>query len=176
MSRQKPRKRLPVTRSSDNDKRRLRDPIPAKTWLDALAARATFQGYSKHKLDPREFGLEPFSGSREDATYCDGHAQFARRDAARIPILLRRGISAGLVGHKDDANGEDPTILWTVDDNGWIYEFRITVPGRAVYHGYPVLGTEAIARLVLARYVQHVYNTKNTALLPSVQQLQERYP
>jgi hypothetical protein len=174
MSRRKPRKRLAAARSSDNDKRRLRDPVPPKAWLDTLAGRATFQGYSKHKLDPRAFGLVPFTGSREDATYCDGHAQFTPRDVARVPSLLERGISAGLVGHNDDANG-DPTILWTVDDNGWIYETRITIPGQAVYHGYPVLGTEAIARLVLARYVQHVYDTKNIALFPSVQQLQERY-
>jgi hypothetical protein len=173
MSRRKPRERLVVARSSDNDKRRLRGPIPPKVWLTALASRASFQGYSKHKLAPRAFGLEPFAGPREDATYCDGHAQFGPRDLVRVPSLLQRGISSGLIGH-NDAQG-DPTILWTVDDNGWIYEARITIPGQAVYHGYPVLGTEAIARLVLARYVQHVYDTENKALFPSVQQLQERY-
>jgi hypothetical protein len=173
MSRRKPRQRLPVARSSDNDKRRLRDPIPPRDWLTSLADRASFQGSSKHKLDPRAFGLEPFTGSREDATYCDGHALFSPRDLDRIPSLLQRGILSGLIGH--NCVQGDPTILWTVDDNGWIYEARITIPGQAVYHGYPVLGTEAIARLVLARYVQHVYDTENDALLPSVQQLQERY-
>jgi hypothetical protein len=173
MSRRKPQPRLLVARSSDNDKRRLRDPIPPKVWLTSLADRASFQGYSKHKRDPRAFGLGPFTGLREDATYCDGHAQFCPRDLNRVPSLLQRGIFSGLIGH-NDAQG-DPTILWTVDENGWIYEARITIPRQAIYHGYPVLGTEAIARLVLARYVQYVYDTKNNALFPSVQQLQKRY-
>src|SRR5271169_324862 len=127
MPRRKPDKRLEILRSSDNDKRRLREPLPEKDWLAALAKRASFQGYSKHKLNPRAFGLEPFTGSRDDATYCDGHAQFGPAD---------------LIGH-NDAQG-DPTLIWAVDDNGWIYEGRITIPGRTLYHGYPVLRTEAI--------------------------------
>ena len=62
MARRKPDPRLVVARSSDNDKRRLREPIPTNAWLLALADRASFEGYSKHKLQPRAFGLEPFTG------------------------------------------------------------------------------------------------------------------
>ena len=137
MARRKPDPRLVVARSSDNDKRRLRMPLPPDDWLLAPADRATFEGYSKHKLHPQAFGLPPFTGHREDATYCDGHAHFAPADMQRLPALLRRGIIAGLVGH-NDAQG-DPTLIWMVYDNGWIYEGRLTIPGRVLYHGYPVL-------------------------------------
>lgn len=92
---------------------------------------------------------------------------------SRMPSLLRRGILAGLVG----ANSiqEDPTILWTIDDDGWIYESRITVPGRAEYHGYPVLRGEAIARPIIARFVQHAYDAVSDDLRKVAQRVQERY-
>jgi hypothetical protein len=173
MTRRKPNERFVVARSSNNEKRRVCEPVPTDAWLPALANRATFEGYSKHKLRPRAFGLEPFTGEREDATYCDGHAQFAPADMARAPNLLRRGILAGLVGH-NLAQG-DPTLVWSIDDNGWIYEARVTIPSRAVYHGYPVLQSEAIARPVIARYIEYVYDRGMAALVPSAQQLQERY-
>jgi hypothetical protein len=174
MTRRKPPKRLVTARSSDNEKRRLCEPIPTDAWLEALAQRASFEGYSKHKLQPRAFGLKPFTGEREDATFCDGHAGFAPADMTRVPTLLRRGILAGLVGH-NFAQG-DPTLMWTIDDNGWIYELRVTIPSRAIYHGYPVLPSEAIARLVVARYIQYVYDHgAEVALVPSAQRLQERY-
>jgi hypothetical protein len=173
MVRRKPDPRLVVARSSNNDKRRLREPLPADAWLLSLADRAVFEGYAKHKLRPRAFGLEPFTGQREDATYCDGHAGFTRADMPRAPILLRRGILSGLVGDNDSQG--DPTLIWTVDDNGWIYEGRVTIPGRAVYHAYPVLRSEAVARAVIARYIQYAYDRGMAALLPSVQQLQGRY-
>jgi hypothetical protein len=38
----------------------------------------------------------------------------------------------------------------------WIYEARITNPGSALYHGYPVLPNEAIARRVLVHYAEYV--------------------
>ena len=172
MTRQKPDPRITLERSSDNDKRRLREPAPPDTWLRDFADRASFEPYSKHKLNPRAFGLAPFTGQRVDATYCDGHAGFAPADMHRIPELLHRGILAGLVGDNDQQ--DDPTLIWTVDDSGWIYEGRLTIPGRSVYHGYPVLRTEAIARIVIPRYIQWVYD-KDGALFKSAQRVQERY-
>jgi hypothetical protein len=161
-----------VARSSNNDKRRLCEPVPPEAWLADLAERASFEAYSKHKLWPRPFGLQPFTGEREDATFCDGHAQFGPDDTQLAPDLLRRGILAGLVGH--NCSQGDPTLLWTVDNNGWIYEMRLTVPSRAIYHGYPVLQTEAIARMVIARYIAHVFD-RAMALHASAQRLQARY-
>ncbi|ABC21039.1 hypothetical protein [Rhodospirillum rubrum] len=173
MARRKPEPRRVIARSSSDDKRRLRDPVPPESWLLDLASRASFAGHPKHKWDPLAFGLPLFSGERPDATYCDHHARFTPADQARIPDLLRRGILAGLIG-SIDTHG-DPTLLWTVDDTGWIYEGRITIPGRALYHAYPVLPREAIARAVIARYLPYAYEPQAKNLVPSAQFLQDRY-
>lgn len=86
---------------------------------------------------------------------------------------MTRGIEAGLVGHKDKQG--DPSIIWAVDDNGWIYEARITTPTRGLYHGYPLLPSDAFARKVIARYTTYVYSFGNSQLTPSLEQALERY-
>lgn len=139
-----------MTRDGRNKERRLVEPAPDQTYREALAGRAEYGASPKHKHGPYKFGLSPYTGAKEDSTFCDAHADFRPTDMDRIPGLLLRGISAGLIG-KGDAKG-DPPLLWTVDDNGWIYEARITNPGQALYHAYPVLLNEAIARKVIERY------------------------
>ena len=52
---------------------------------------------------------------------------------------------AGLIGHTK-------RIIWTVGDDGWIFEARETNRDTAEFHGYPVLPTEAIARVVFNRF------------------------
>ncbi len=173
MGRRKPHLRKLTPRSSENAKRRLRDPHPEHGWLQELADRASYDPHPKHKMRPLAFGLRPLTGPRTDATYCDAHADFEPSDILRVPGLLQRGILAGLVG-ANDLNGE-PTLVWTVDDTGWIYEGRITITGRAVYHGYPVLPDEAIARAVIGRYISFVLNQHDPILDLSLQRLQERY-
>jgi hypothetical protein len=169
----KPKRRDLVPRSSDNEKRRLRDPIPPRSDLEALAARATFQGSSKHKLRPRAFGMEPYTGKAVDRTYCDGHADFGPEDLPSVAGWLARGIAAGLIGANDSQG--DPSVVWVVSDDGWIYEGRITVPGRAIHHLYPVLPNEAIAKSVLGRYQAWAQGRVDAGVRGSVQACQERY-
>ncbi|MFX8601227.1 hypothetical protein ABTL95_20400, partial [Acinetobacter baumannii] len=83
------------------------------------------------KRHPRAYGLAPYAGQQEDPSYCDEHAGFGPGDLQRAPAILRRGIEAGLFG-KANKKG-DPGLLWSIDDNGWIYEAQITNPGYAVY-------------------------------------------
>ena len=92
---------------------------------------------------------------------------------ARVPALVERGIIAGLIGDNDKQG--DPTIIWTVDDDGWIYEGRITTPTQAVYHGYPLLPSDAFSKKVIARYTEYVYTPENKHLLFSLEQAMERY-
>jgi hypothetical protein len=148
----RPAARISTERSPRSPRgRRLRVPAPDILYLQALAARATFSAYEKHKAQPRRFGLPPYTGARdEETTYCDADAGFAPGDAVRIPRWLSSGILAGLVG-KNDSLG-DPSLVWVLSEDGWIFEGRITMPGRAQYHGYPVLPNEAIAIEVLERY------------------------
>jgi hypothetical protein len=168
----KPKKRLVVERSSDNDKRCLREPRPTAKTCVALAARVRFEGSGKHKLAPRAFGLDP-AASDEDDTYCDGHAGFTPGDVTRVPVLLTRGILAGLVGHNDKQG--DPTLIWTIDDNGWIYEGRITIPSQAIYHGYPLLPSDAFAKIVIARYAEWAYDQDDPQPVTAVQNAMGRY-
>jgi hypothetical protein len=172
MSRRKPGRRILVERHSDNDKRRLREPSPDEDLRRSLATRVRFEGSGKHKLSPWAFGLQP-APSGEDDTYCDGHANFSPDDLGRIPLLLQRGIWAGLIGHNDNLG--DPTLIWTVDDNGWIYEARITIPSQALYHGYPVLPSDAFGKIVIARFTKWVYGQGHLSLVNALQNALERY-
>lgn len=169
----KPSSRRARARASHNDPRRLSETPPSLAERAALAARATFDPYSKHKRHPAAYGLTAYQGEDEDPSYCDEHAGFSPADMVRAPALLTRGISAGLFG-KTRKKG-DPGLLWSVDDNGWIYEAQITNPGFAGYHAYPVLPNEAIARKVLLRYADFVLQQNTPVLIASLHAARRRY-
>lgn len=149
MPRKKPAPRIVEQRSRDNPHRRLASAIPSQEIRADLAERAGYGAYSKHKFNPTAYGLRPYAGRDVERTYCDAHAKFGQADFDRIPLLQKRGIMLGLTS--EQAEGGDPSLLWTIDDNGWIYELRMTNSGQAQYHGYPLLKGDAFARQVLAR-------------------------
>lgn len=169
----KPPSRRASRRTSLNDPRRLSQRLPTVNVRSALAARVRFGSHPKHKKNPAAYRLPPYRGPDEDATYCDEHANFRPAQMRSAVALLRRGIAAGLFGKS--TNQGMPTLLWTVDDNGWIYEARITNPGNAEYHGYPVLPNEAIARKVLTRYADYVAQQNVPNLATSLQLARRRY-
>jgi hypothetical protein len=140
MRRPSPRADLPP-RTSDNVKRQLAQGLAAEDVYAQFGA-TTYGGSSKHKQNPHLFGLEPFRGIRGDRTLCDKHASFRPSDMARIPALLDRALRASLVG----------SHIWTVDDNGWIYELAITNPATHERHGYPLRPAEAIAEIVFRHF------------------------
>ena len=174
--RRRPPRRALQPRLSDNEKRDLSPTIPSIEERDALSARATYAGYAKHKRDPYAWGLEPFAGYAPDRSFCED-VGFRMVDAARTVDLLRRGITAGLFG--DLYRHDEPTMLWTVDDNGWIYELRHTVPGRAIYHGYPLIPTNALGRKVIARFEAWLFSIprrqRSAILVDALRAAQERY-
>lgn len=162
MNFRKPERRLTTVRRSDNEKRALADMPIDSADLAALANRVSYEAYAKHKLNPRAFGLDPISSVSDDPTFCDGHAGFTPRDMPRIQGLLRRGVLSGLIGKQGWP--DEPRTLWTIDDSGWIFEGRITHPGRAIYHGYPILAGDAIAVKVISRFQHWLYGTSNIEL------------
>ena len=173
MAFRQPPSRKQRERSAPNDPRRLSEKPPPIAERAALACRATFAPYAKHKRNPSAYRLKPYQGQDEDRTYCDEHARFFPADMPRAPMLLMRGINAGLFGKKRKKG--DPGLLWSVDDNGWIYEAQITNPGYAVYHAYPVLPNEAIARKVLVRYTDFVNQQNDPQLTASLTAARRRY-
>lgn len=122
--------------------------MPDKEVVRKLLAEAHYSGSPKHKKHPHLFNLPPFLGERGDATLCDTHAGFMPEHMRTIPDLLRRGIQAGLIGKNQ--------VIWTVGDNGWIYECRLTNIQQAEYHGYPVRPSEPIGELVYRRFATWV--------------------
>ena len=149
MSRRKPPPRIVTQRSRNNANRRLVATLPSKAARDELSQKVSYGAYSKHKYNPTAYKLSPYAGPDTERTYCDAHAGFGKEQISRIPNLLFRGVMLGL--WSDQASGDVPSLLWTVDESGWIYELRITNAGLAQYHGYPVLTNDAFARHILAR-------------------------
>lgn len=169
----KPTSRTAEARTATNDPRRLTQTPPSLAARLELLGKADYVAYSKHKKHPDAYALKPYEGPHEDPTFCDEHAGFGPHDMQRAKSLLERGINAGLFG-KTLKKG-DPGLLWTVDDNGWIYEAQITNPGYGVYHGYPVLPNEAIAKKVLVRYADLVAEKNEPVLTQSLKLARERY-
>ena len=128
LTRRKPPQRIVTVRSRNNRNRAICATPPTAVQRADLAATASYGCYSKHKLHPTAYKLTPYAGIDVDRTYCDGHAGFTPVDLSRIPALLKRGILAGLWREGGVADGP-PDMLWTIDDNGWIYELPITNAG-----------------------------------------------
>ncbi len=149
MSRKKPAPRIVVRRSRNNAKRSLTASLPSAESRVELLERATYGPYSKHKFNPTAYKLSPYAGQDEERTYCDAHAGFGKDSFERIPKLIERGVRLGLWSDQND--GDNPSLLWTLDESGWIFELRITNSGQAQYHGYPILRGDAFARCVLVR-------------------------
>jgi hypothetical protein len=140
-------------RTSDNDKRALLPDMPPEPDRQALIARISYEGYGKHKKNPHIWKVAVYHGDAEDRTFCED-AGLRPTDMRRATRIVQRGVAAGLMGDRSDLNC--PTILWTIDDNGWIYELRLTNRDQAVYHGYPVRFNDAMARKVIVRFQQWV--------------------
>lgn len=129
----------------------LADSAPGEMQLAALANAATYKGSSKHKSNPLQFGLEPCSQMRGDATTCDGDAGFSPQEMQYVRNWMTRGIKAGLV-----SDGAPPRALWAVADSGWIFVARLTNATTAEYHGYPLLPGTPGAELIYHRFKEWV--------------------
>lgn len=143
MKKPKPRLDLPP-RASDNLQRAL-DPSPDPKMLEQLSNTAFYRSYAKHKSAPQAFGLPPYTKPRGDSTLCDTHAGFNKEQIGVIPRLLRRGIKAGLIA-------SSTRLIWTISDEGWIFEGRVTNIEQREYHGYPLRPSEPIAEAVYRRF------------------------
>jgi hypothetical protein len=157
------RENLP-SRKSENRKQKL------NTMINSHEARArygtpVYEGSSKHKQNPHLFGLEPFRGHRGDRTLCDKHASFSPIDMKRIPVLLERALRVPLVG----------SHLWTVDDNGWIYELAVTNATTNEHHGYPLRHSDAIAEIVFRHFQRWAFQEGSEGDRAAASACQQRY-
>jgi hypothetical protein len=83
----------------------------------------------------------------------------------RVPALLERALRAQLVG----------SHMWTVDDNGWIYELAVTNATTNEHHGYPLRPSEAIAEVVFRHFQQWAWENGSESDKAAALACQERY-
>ncbi|MEA3642364.1 MAG: hypothetical protein VBE63_20830 [Lamprobacter sp.] len=87
-----------------------------------------------------------YTKPRGDSTLCDTHAGFTKDQLSDLTRLLKRGIQAGLIA-------ASTRVIWTISDEGWIFEGRITNAEQHEYHGYPLRPSEPITHAVYQRFL-----------------------
>lgn len=160
MRRPKPRSRVSPNR------RLIKTPDPDR--IGELRENIRFVGSPKHKRNPKPFGLGPFNGKRGDETLCDRDAEFSIEDYRNISGMIDRGLRAGQFS-------ENERLIWTVADNGWIFEGRVTNPQQFEYHGYPLLTKEPIVKLVYNRFREWARDSDDKAATGAAGACKRRY-
>lgn len=141
---------------------------PTSDLIGSFLRQVRYAPSAKHKRHPSLYGLPPFSGQRGDATLCDEHAGFGRNRVNDIQGLIERGIRAGLIG-------DTGRIIWTVADDGWIFEGRETNAATHEFRGYPVRQNEAIVMPVYHRFAHWAETLKSRAERAAAEQCRDRY-
>ena len=132
-------------------KRRLRENWPSgqnfRSYGKGLISKIKYTGSPYHKKIPGDFGLLPPATPRQDATLCDNARVFSRKKATQ---LLKRGASYGLVDEREDKGL--PRIIWSVGDDGTVFEARLENADLGHYHGYPLPGSDSFWSVVADAY------------------------
>lgn len=162
-------------RSSFNPKRKLAESESIdRARIAALRRQFSYEGSSKHKRWPQNYGLDPYRGERRDAMLCDAHARFDNRSMSSIrSVLLARCLGAALVG--DRWEGPGPKELWTVSDSGWIFEAQKTNPDTAEYHGYPMALNDPLAQDVYDRFASWAASVADSPAQEAAKKCRARY-
>lgn len=122
-----------MPRAGNNPKRRV---SPAGTLTEegkrALLANAKYVGSGHHKRNPADYGLER-TNPRPTKSLCDLVRIIPLSEAQE---LLRRGIQAETVSTL--AYDGFPKYIWSVSEDGEIYEAKTDSSTPGDYHGYPL--------------------------------------
>lgn len=108
-----------------------------------LARTARYCGSPYHKSRPADYGMEELPKPRPDKTRCDEERDFLQAEAIR---LLTDGFKKGLVSRRTEGNW--PQYVWAVDDEGVVYEARLTNREQGEYHGYPMRADDKFSEVV----------------------------
>ena len=131
-------------RKSYNPKRALVAEKPGAAELAALAEKVRYTGNPEHKRNPGDFGLTPPSAPRADKTLCDKAGIRSKADALSA---LRRGVLEGLISSQ--RRGAFPQNIWTVADDGAVFEAQLDNQEAGTYHGYPMPEADPFREVIL---------------------------
>lgn len=126
-----------------NPNRKIRSQSEPET-LRELANKVHYGGNPVHKRNPGDFGLAPPSRPMPDKTLCDPSGVFTRKVALK---LLREGIERGCISEQED-NGF-PRMVWSVDENEYVFEAKLDNRDQGSYHGYPLPQDDVFREAVL---------------------------
>lgn len=133
-----------------NPKRRLlpRGSLTADE-LAQLAERARYGGNPEHKRAPGDFGLTPPAAPNPKKTWCDSAGVFRR---AVAEALLRQGLERGLISQR--WAGDWPQNVWSVADDGHVFEAQLENPEVGSYHGYPMPAVDPLRDEIVKAWEQ----------------------
>lgn len=121
-------------RSGNNPKRRVAAPdsITAEL-LDRLQKNAKYVGSGHHKRNPVDYGFDR-SSPRPTKSLCDANRSIRKDEAS---ALLRRGLEKKMVSAMKESD-EFPKYIWSVSDQGEVFEAKTHANTPGEYHGYPL--------------------------------------
>ena len=106
--------------------------------LEELAGRVRYEPSPRHKKNPVEYGLTPLG---DKGTPCERSSAFKSgtpiAKLKKAKTLLKRGVKMGLVSKQWE--GDFPSAIWAVTDDGEPFEARLENREQGTYHGFPLL-------------------------------------
>jgi len=116
-------------RQSANPKRRIAPPQSLDaSQQESLLASARYVGSALHKHTPSDYGFHPPTNPRPHKSLCDDLRPLPYPEARALFVAaIRKGMVST---HRE---GDLPKYVWSVDDQGEVYEAKI---GNDGYHGY----------------------------------------
>ena len=106
-----------------------------------LLGTVRYIGSGLHKLRPGDYGLSPPSNPRPSKSPCD---ELRPVLLAEAKLLLQRGIEKGMVSAYQP--GSLPKYIWSVDEQGEVYEAKTRPERESDYHGYRIGDDETLMR------------------------------
>ncbi|MFD2182227.1 hypothetical protein [Rhodoplanes azumiensis] len=132
-----------MMRPGNNPKRRIAPAeLLGKEARADLAERAKYVGSGHHKRYPADYGLER-TNPRPTKSLCDLVKTVKLAEAG---ALMRKGLMCGMIS--DVRLGEFPKYVWSVDEDGEVYEAKTDPMTPGVYHGYRLEEEDDMRRLV----------------------------
>jgi hypothetical protein len=116
---------------------------------EALAERVTYGGNGEHKLHAADYGIAPPPTPRPGKTLCDAEGPFPQATAL---ALLKAGAAKGMVSRQ--LRRRLPQLIWSVADDGTVYESQLENSALASYHGYPMPAADPFRERVLEEWRQ----------------------
>jgi hypothetical protein len=114
-----------------------------------LAARITYLGSGYHKRFPAAGGYDfgPAAGPRPAKSVCDGIRVVPKAEAEQ---LLRNGVLMGMFS--DPLEDGLPMYVWSIDQQGEVYEAKTHPNNRGQYHGYRLEENDPMRARVLSTW------------------------